>query len=288
MIAFPLIFQTRGYMNSGMLAYYIVASLLFTLLFEGRTFAVILLIFIIETIASYALANFFPQLVIPPKFPQYAYLDTISSFVVGSIVVILVIKFQKGAYKEERAENALKAKGDFLNNAPCAIAEDKRSLGKQEKEPQGKEPEVIRTKKKAADAQNGAESEKLDDLNVKRGIVLTGGTEVRYRNVLAVYMKDVQSRLPQLLSLNEAYKKGAVDEKTQSLFASQIQALKSASSGIGAEKVSAQAALLEQAGKEGRLAEIQEKLPDFCESLKSLIGLIQGTLGQSVPLVPGR
>jgi HPt (histidine-containing phosphotransfer) domain-containing protein len=89
---------------------------------------------------------------------------------------------------------------------------------------------------------------------------------------------------------NEAYKdkaygKGAVDEKTLPLLTTQILALKSASAGIGAEKVSAQAALLEQAGKEGNLAEIREKLPDFCESLKSLIGLIQGTLGQSLPSV---
>ena len=102
----------------------------------------------------------------------------------------------------------------------------------------------------------------IPGLDTKRGIVLTGGTEAGYRNVLSFFCKDVADRMPTLLNMP------GID--TLSQFVTQVHALKSASGSIGSEELSKKAENLEAAGKAGDLAFIEKNLGGFVEHLVKL------------------
>jgi len=107
-------------------------------------------------------------------------------------------------------------------------------------------------------------------IDVQKGIKMTGGSEEGYISVLGTFRKDAVERL-QLLR-NTLY------EKALSLFITHVHALKSAAAAIGALEVSAQAAKLEAAGKEGNREFISENLDSFIESLSELVEDIHLTL----------
>ena len=83
-----------------------------------------------------------------------------------------------------------------------------------------------------------------------------------YREVLAIFRKDVQERLPLL--------QAPPDPDALSGFVTHIHALKSASASIGAVEMAALAAELEAAGKSGDLALIGENLGVFTGKLSEL------------------
>ena len=82
-----------------------------------------------------------------------------------------------------------------------------------------------------------------------------------------MFCKDAEERLSFLQTVPEA---GSL-----SLFITQVHALKSASASIGSANVSALAAELEDAGKNGNLVFIQDKLPAFVQSLSELVDNIR-------------
>jgi HPt (histidine-containing phosphotransfer) domain-containing protein len=103
----------------------------------------------------------------------------------------------------------------------------------------------------------------IPGVDVKRGVNMTGGTEAGYRKVLAQFRKDAAERLP-VFAVPPA-------ETAAGGFATQAHAIKSAAGTIGAAELSAEAAVLEAAGKAGDTAAIREALPLFHERLARLI-----------------
>ncbi|MCL2025862.1 MAG: transporter substrate-binding domain-containing protein, partial [Leptospirales bacterium] len=99
----------------------------------------------------------------------------------------------------------------------------------------------------------------IPGVDTAKGLVMTGGTAEGYRQVLSIFRKDAQERLPLLQT--------APETDTMPLFITQLHALKTASASIGAKEVSGLAAELEAAGKAGNIALIREKLPDFANRL---------------------
>jgi signal transduction histidine kinase/CheY-like chemotaxis protein len=114
----------------------------------------------------------------------------------------------------------------------------------------------------------------IPGVDAKRGIAMTGGTEAAYRTVLSMFCKDVEKRLPLLQNVPDT----SADADSLTAFVTQVHALKSASASIGAEKVSARAAELEAAGKEGNLAAIRKNLSGFAEQLAELVKNIHAAL----------
>jgi len=110
----------------------------------------------------------------------------------------------------------------------------------------------------------------IPGIDTAKGIAMTGGTVAAYKQVLSLFCKDVEERLPLLQKSPEM--------DTLPLFITQIHSLKSASGSIGAQKVSSMAAGLEAVGKAGDTAFIRESLPDFTEQLKELVKNIRTAL----------
>jgi two-component system, sensor histidine kinase and response regulator len=126
-----------------------------------------------------------------------------------------------------------------------------------------------------ADPVGEGKSEQLQSIpgiDTAKGISMTGGTLDAYKQVLSLYCKDVEERLPLL-------------EKTLEndlhMFATHVHAIKSASASIGAAGLSAKAADLEAAGKAGNSAFIRTNLPSFTWQISELIGKINAALGTS-------
>jgi HPt (histidine-containing phosphotransfer) domain-containing protein len=96
---------------------------------------------------------------------------------------------------------------------------------------------------------------------------MTGGTMSFYRQVLELFCKDAEERLPVLQNVPEA--------SALTVFITQVHALKSASASIGAAEISGKAAELEAAGKTTNFDFIRENLPGFRSDLEELVGEIQ-------------
>jgi len=110
----------------------------------------------------------------------------------------------------------------------------------------------------------------IPGVDVQKGIAMTGGTVAAYRQVLSLFCKDAEDRLPLLQKTPEA--------DALSVFVTQVHALKSASASIGAQEVSVQAAELEAAGKAGDMAFIRENISGFAKQLAELISGIGAAL----------
>jgi signal transduction histidine kinase/CheY-like chemotaxis protein len=110
----------------------------------------------------------------------------------------------------------------------------------------------------------------IPGLDTAKGIVATGGTFAGYKQVLAIFRKDAEDRLPLL--------EAPPEQTALPLFTTHVHALKSAAAAIGAAELSAQAAALEAAGKAGDLAAIRAALPQFHARLKTTAEEIQKAL----------
>ncbi|MDR1176573.1 MAG: response regulator [Treponema sp.] len=110
----------------------------------------------------------------------------------------------------------------------------------------------------------------IEGLDVERGLVMAGGTEAAYREILNLYCRDVEERMAFL-----ARPPGPEDMES---FIIHVHALKSVSAGIGAEALSAQALLLEKAGLANNMDLIAEHLPDFGQNLSRLVAQIGAVL----------
>jgi signal transduction histidine kinase/CheY-like chemotaxis protein len=110
----------------------------------------------------------------------------------------------------------------------------------------------------------------IPGIDTAKGITMTGGTLSAYKQVLSLFRKDVEERLPYLQKTAEA--------DTLNAFVTHVHALKSASASIGAAEISTQAAGLEAVGKAGDAAFIRESLPAFSKQLTELIAGIDAAL----------
>jgi CheY-like chemotaxis protein len=107
-------------------------------------------------------------------------------------------------------------------------------------------------------------------VDISRGIAMTGGTVAGYYQVLSMFYKDVEDRLPLL--------QAAPDTDALSMFITQVHSLKSASASIGATELSKEAAVLEASGRAGDLAFIEKNLNSFVEHLVEMVDGIRSVL----------
>jgi signal transduction histidine kinase/CheY-like chemotaxis protein len=110
----------------------------------------------------------------------------------------------------------------------------------------------------------------IPGIDTAKGIAMTGGTVVSYKQVLSLFCKDVEERIPLLQK--------TAKEDSLNAFVTHVHAMKSASASIGAAEISAQAAGLEAVGKAGDTAFIRTNLPDFTQQLTELIDGINAVL----------
>jgi len=115
----------------------------------------------------------------------------------------------------------------------------------------------------------------IPDIDVQKGIAMSGGTQTAYTKVLSLFRKDIEERLPLLQK--------TPDTDTLPEFITQVHAIKSASASVGAQKISAAAAELEDAGKTADTAFIRENLPAFTDRLAELVKNIQNALESGKP-----
>jgi signal transduction histidine kinase/CheY-like chemotaxis protein len=120
----------------------------------------------------------------------------------------------------------------------------------------------------------------VEGLNVEKGIIMCGGVEAHYRNVLVQYCRVAEKFL---LPLRETLKNIADTKKPEGTpagaaplpwiqsFVIQADTLKRASANIGAEVLSNDAALLEKAGREGDLELIETHLEAFIQRFSELV-----------------
>ncbi|MDR2303472.1 MAG: response regulator [Treponema sp.] len=110
----------------------------------------------------------------------------------------------------------------------------------------------------------------IEGVDMEQGIVMTGGSPELYRDILALYCKDVAGRLALLSEIPRPEK--LLD------FATHVHAIKSASANIGAEEMRNRAAGLEMAAKSGDLLFIELRLGAFASELGALLTRIQNAL----------
>jgi HPt (histidine-containing phosphotransfer) domain-containing protein len=139
-------------------------------------------------------------------------------------------------------------------------------------------PEDKKVQKDGEDetAQNDGGLPVINGVNVQAGIEMTGGTLEDYYVVLSMFLKDAQNKLK---SLDKESKK-----EDLSSFVINIHTLKSSSASIGADEISAEAARLEKAGKEGDVAFIRKNLSKFTKGLSTLInGIKTAAVNEELP-----
>ena len=118
----------------------------------------------------------------------------------------------------------------------------------------------------------------ISGVDVQKGVAMTGGTLAAYKQVLSLFRKDAEDRLPLL------QRAPAPDALTA--FITHVHALKSALASLGAEDVSAKAAALEAAGKAEDMAFIRENLSAFAQKLGELAENIRTALRLNETVAP--
>jgi len=111
---------------------------------------------------------------------------------------------------------------------------------------------------------------KIDGIDIKKGISMTGGTLKGYTQTLAVFQKDGIKKIDEI--------KKSLEMGNYSLYATYVHALKSASASIGALDLSETAKSLEMAGKQGDLNYIKLHNRKFLTALEILINNINTAL----------
>jgi len=103
----------------------------------------------------------------------------------------------------------------------------------------------------------------ISGLDVKSGLIITQNTVDGYCNLLSIFCKDTEARLPLLQTAQSA--------DTLSAFITNIHAIKSASAFIGANELSKKALKLEELGKAGDTSFINDCLSGFTDYLINLL-----------------
>jgi signal transduction histidine kinase/DNA-binding NarL/FixJ family response regulator/HPt (histidine-containing phosphotransfer) domain-containing protein len=118
-------------------------------------------------------------------------------------------------------------------------------------------------------------------IDVRRGIIMTGGVEAGYRAVVSLFCQDARERLPFLEEMAEGPEK--IEGAALDSLIIQIHALKSAMAAIGADDLSAAAAGLEKAGREKDVVFLSANLSGFASGLSALVDNITAALNLVEP-----
>jgi signal transduction histidine kinase len=153
-LVFPFVFFSGGGLNSGMVAYFILGVVMIAVLLDGKSHLIALTLYLIICLTCYTLDYYFPELVTPIASDFLVYIDISTSFIGAGVLISLVLKYQewqttraqKRAESElRRAEEASRAKGDFLSNmsheirTPMNAIIGMTTIGKRAKDPAAKD-----------------------------------------------------------------------------------------------------------------------------------------------------
>jgi PAS domain S-box-containing protein len=111
---------------------------------------------------------------------------------------------------------------------------------------------------------------KIDGIDVKQGVFLSGGTIESFLETLAIYYKD---GLEKIVELSACLESGNVK-----LYTVHVHALKSASANVGAVELSETANALEEAGDREDLDYLKTHNPVFISALKVILDRISAVL----------
>jgi CheY-like chemotaxis protein/HPt (histidine-containing phosphotransfer) domain-containing protein len=113
----------------------------------------------------------------------------------------------------------------------------------------------------------------IDDVDVDKGISMTGGTVENYRSALTMYCRDGYEKITEI---EECLKNNNLQ-----LLTTYVHALKSASASIGANRLSAAAGDLEMAGLRGDMDFILEQTHKFLKKLSVMLQSIDDALSSA-------
>ncbi|MCL1967308.1 MAG: ATP-binding protein [Fibromonadales bacterium] len=111
---------------------------------------------------------------------------------------------------------------------------------------------------------------KIADIDIKKGILMSGGTLKNYMQTLTVFYKDGFQKMNEI--------KKSLEAGNYPLYTTYVHALKSALANIGANELSADAKALEFAGKGKDVAFINSNNAQFLVGLKVLLDNLGNTL----------
>jgi HPt (histidine-containing phosphotransfer) domain-containing protein len=111
---------------------------------------------------------------------------------------------------------------------------------------------------------------KIEGMDIKQGIFLSGGTVESFMETLSMFYKDGLEKLKDL--------KVCLEAKNLDLFTIHVHALKSASANIGAAVLSKTAASLEAAGERKDVSYIESHTHELFGALESLLERINDEL----------
>jgi PAS domain S-box-containing protein len=114
------------------------------------------------------------------------------------------------------------------------------------------------------------ENLKIEGVDTRKGIALSGGSLERYWEILEVFVKDMAEKVGEM--------KGALGAGDIGLYTIHVHALKSAIGNIGAVELSEAAKGLEGAGRQRDLEYIKKHGGAFMEAVGALAGEIEGKL----------
>jgi signal transduction histidine kinase len=117
-LGFPFVFFSSGGIHSGMLAYLLLGTVVISVLLRGKDFVIMLAVYLAINVGC-----FFAQMlgivpVKPIETELMLYIDIAASFVIASIFIGLVLKYQTREYisAQKAAEDASRTKSEFLSN----------------------------------------------------------------------------------------------------------------------------------------------------------------------------
>ncbi|MCL2399401.1 MAG: ATP-binding protein [Defluviitaleaceae bacterium] len=110
----------------------------------------------------------------------------------------------------------------------------------------------------------------IEDVNIQKGIMLSGGSIENYLDTLKVFHKDGLMKMNELIN--------CLKNNNITLYATYIHALKSACANIGAEKLSEEAKVLEASGLMQDMNFIKEHNDSFVNGLKNLLVNVSNTI----------
>ncbi|MDR2618099.1 MAG: response regulator [Treponema sp.] len=117
-IGFPFVFFSSGGIYSGMLAYLLLGTVVISVLLNGKDFAIMLSVYLVINVACFFMQMTGFVAVKPIETEFGLYFDIAASFVIASLLIGLVIKFQRREYlnAQKAAEVASRTKTEFLSN----------------------------------------------------------------------------------------------------------------------------------------------------------------------------
>jgi signal transduction histidine kinase/DNA-binding response OmpR family regulator len=124
-VGFPIVFFASGGANSGMIAYLVLGTVVTAVLVDGKRFIIMQALYLIMSLACFTAGYYYPELVTPIETEFLVYVDIATSFVAATLLISLVMKYQKREYvnaqkaaetEREKADAASRSKSDFLAN----------------------------------------------------------------------------------------------------------------------------------------------------------------------------